>query len=258
MDACGDARTGRLTMPAQLSIVLPVYNEGGNIERVLRDLASRAPASREILIVYDRDEDDTLPVARRLATEIAGIALVRNAYGRGVLGAMRTGIESSAGRFVLVTMADASDDYDDLAAMLRAAEGGAALVAASRYMRGGAQRGGPLVQRTLSRLAGMALHTAGGLPIHDPTSNYKLYSRDLLDRVRIESVAGFELALELTVKAHRLGLPLAEVPTTWRDRTAGASHFRLRAWLPHYLRWFRYGLATRLGRRATPVATHGS
>src|SRR2546430_5460843 len=69
----------------------------------------------------------------------------------------------------------------------------------------------------------------------------------------MESAAGFELALELTVKAHALGLPIAEVPTIWRDRTAGESRFRLTKWLPHYLRWYRYGMRTRLRPRwSTP------
>ena len=55
----------------------------------------------------------------------------------------------------------------------------------------------------------------------------------------IESTAGFELALELTVKATLSGRRVAQVPTTWRDRTAGQSNFKLRKWLPHYLHWYR-------------------
>src|SRR5262249_4936659 len=53
-----------------------------------------------------------------------------------------------------------------------------------------------------------------------------------------EGEVSFALALELTLKAHWRGWRLAEVPTTWRDRTAGQSRFRLWAWLPHYLRWY--------------------
>lgn len=56
--------------------------------------------------------------------------------------------------------------------------------------------------------------------------------------MQIESQAGFELALELTVKAHLAGRRIAEVPTVWRDRTAGVSRFQLRRWLPHYVRWY--------------------
>ncbi len=68
-------------------------------------------------------------------------------------------------------------------------------------MRGGRQVGGPPLKRLLSRTAGLTLHWFAGVPTHDPTNNFKLYSRRFLDSVTIESTAGFELALELTVKA---------------------------------------------------------
>jgi len=68
--------------------------------------------------------------------------------------------------------------------------------------------------------------------------------------VTIQSTAGFELALELTVKATLQGRKVAEVPTTWRDRTAGTSNFKLRQWLPHYLHWYRLAFTGRwLGAR---------
>jgi dolichol-phosphate mannosyltransferase len=133
--------------------------------------------------------------------------------------------------------------------MVALGRSGADVVAASRYVRGGHQVGGPIVKRTLSRAAGLLLHWVGGLPVHDATSNFRLYSRRLLEGVTIESTAGFEIALELTVKAHLLGMRLAEVPTTWRDRAAGESRFRLWAWLPQYLRWFRRGAVARLAPR---------
>ena len=96
----------------------------------------------------------------------------------------------------------------------------------------------------------MTLHWFAGVPTHDPTNNFKLYSRRFLDAVTIESTAGFELALELTVKATQQGLPVAEIPTTWRDRTAGKSNFKLRKWLPNYLHWYRVAFMSRLRRLA--------
>ena len=105
-------------------------------------------------------------------------------------------------------------------------------------MRGGRQIGGPPLKRLMSRTAGLTLHWFAGVPTHDPTNNFKLYSRRFLDTVTIESTAGFELALELTVKATIARRRVAEVPTTWRDRTAGESNFKLRKWLPHYLHWY--------------------
>jgi hypothetical protein len=113
-------------------------------------------------------------------------------------------------------------------------------------MRGGHQVGGPVLKRLLSRTAGLTLHWFGGVPVHDPTNNFKLYSRRFLQTVDIESTAGFELALELSVKATLARLRLVEVPTTWRDRTAGKSNFRLRKWLPHYLHWYVVAMRGRL------------
>jgi glycosyltransferase involved in cell wall biosynthesis len=249
MDQRGNQSGSHLNR-SQLSVVVPVYNEGENIEGVLRRFM-KAVKTRplEILVVYDFDGDTTVPVVQRLQPEIPEVRLVRNTLGRGVLNAIRTGFTAAAGSHVLVMMADGSDEPNDVDAMVAKGRGGADLVAASRYARGGRQLGGPLLKRLMSRTAGLSLHWLGGVPTHDSTSNFKLYSRRLLDAVRIESRAGFELALELTVKAHALGLHIAEVPTTWRDRTAGESRFRLTKWLPHYLRWYGYGMRTRLRRR---------
>jgi dolichol-phosphate mannosyltransferase len=238
----GEAVTG----PLALSVVLPAYNEGDSIVPVLDGLARFLPPETvEVMVVVDSDEDTTIAPVRAFAARDPRFRTLLNRRGRGVLNAMRAGIESSTGSHVLVTMADGSDDPRDIPPMWQRAAAGADVVAASRYMRGGRQLGGPLFKRTLSRCAGLSLHWLAGLPVHDPTSNFKLYSRRLLDAVEVESRAGFELALELTAKAFRLGLRLDEVPTTWRDRTAGQSNFRFRAWLPHYLRWYLYALEGR-------------
>jgi len=217
---------------------MPVYNEGEAVEPVIRRLSAAVRTPHEILVVYDFDEDTTVPVVARLAPEIAGLRGLRNDIGRGVLNAMKAGIAEARGEYVLVSMADGSDEPAIVDRMVELARSGADVVAASRYMRGGRQVGGPLLKRLMSRTAGLSLHWFGGVATHDPTNNFKLYSRRFLDSVRIESRAGFELALELTVKATLADRPVAEVPTTWRDRTAGQSNFKLRAWLPHYLRWY--------------------
>src|SRR5258708_12023829 len=98
-------------------------------------------------------------------------------------------------------------------AMDALAKSGADVVAGSRYMKGGHQVGGPLLKRTMSRVAGLSLHWLGGLPIHDATSNYRLYSKRLLQKVTIESTGGFELCPHLPAKADVLRIPLAPGPT---------------------------------------------
>jgi len=223
----------------ELSIVLPVYNEGEAVEPVLRSLARNVTTPHELVVVYDFDEDTTVPVVRRLGSEIPQLRGLRNDLGRGVLNAMKAGIAGTAAPFVLISMADGSDEPEVVDRMVELAKGGADVVAASRYMRGGRQLGGPMLKRLMSRVAGLTLHWFARVPTHDATSNFKLYSRRFLDATAIESTAGFELALELTVKATLAHRRVAEVPTTWRDRTAGQSNFKLRKWLPHYLHWYR-------------------
>lgn len=236
-------------MTAALSIVIPVYNEPDNIGPTLRLIESEVTTPHEILVVYDFDADSTVPVVRELQAELPTVRLHRNDLGRGVLNAMKAGIAASTAPLVLITMADGSDEMDRVDEMARLGNAGAAVVAGSRYMRGGRQIGGPMLKRILSRMAGISLHWFAGVPIHDATNNFKLYRRDFLDSVTIESTGGFELAIELTAKATRAGRRMAEVPTTWRDRTAGESRFKIRAWLPKYLRWYFHAFAGRFKAR---------
>lgn len=239
----------RTQIEPQLSVVMPVYNEGDAVAPVVRAMVDAIHVPCEILVVYDFDEDTTVPVARALAAELPSVRPMRNDIGRGVLNAMKAGIGAARAPYVLVSMADGSDEPEAIEPMLALARDGADVVAASRYMRGGHQIGGPAVKRLMSRMAGLSLHWFGGVPIHDPTSNFKLYSRSFLDSVTIESTAGFELALELSVKATLDGRRLAEVPTTWRDRTSGKSNFKLRKWLPNYMHWYLAAFRGRLRRR---------
>jgi dolichol-phosphate mannosyltransferase len=233
-----------------LSVVIPVYNEGENVVPTLQGVVERTHMRPlEVLVVHDFDEDTTVPVVKRLQAEMPELRLHRNTLGRGVLNAMKSGLRAARAQYVVITMGDGSDDANDIDAMYGLATSGADVVAGSRYMTGGRQLGGPLFKRTMSRAAGLSLHWLGGVPVHDATSNFRLYSKRLLNQVTIESTGGFELGIELTVKAHLLGLRVAEVPTTWRDRTAGTSRFQLWQWLPRYLKWYRAGMTGRFSKK---------
>ncbi len=230
--------------PPVLDFVVPVYNERENIEAFLRQVKTQVEIPCRVLIVYDFPEDNTIPEVTRLASLMPfEIKLVENTLGRGPLNAIRAGITASTSEAVIVTMADCSDDLGDVSRMYACYAQGADLVCASRYMRGGGQIGGPLIKGLLSRVAGISLRLLTGLPTMDATNNFKLYRRQVLETFPVESQKGFVFALEVTVKAFLGGFAITEVPTIWRDRTAGKSNFRLLQWLPLYWRW--YWLAVR-------------
>ena len=85
-------------MSPVLSFVIPVYQEGENIASLLTELAAATdPARHEILVVYDRDDDDTLPVLARLADRFPTLRTVRNAHGGGARNALRAGFASARG-----------------------------------------------------------------------------------------------------------------------------------------------------------------
>jgi glycosyltransferase involved in cell wall biosynthesis len=225
-----------------LSIVVPVYNEAGNIRLFLHDLEREVHEPHEVLIVYDFPEDTTIAAVAAMEPPCPNVRLIHNTLGRGVLNALKAGFNASDGDVIIVMMADRSDEPKDVEPMARLIREGADVVAGSRYVKGGSQVGGPLVKRSLSRLAGVSLHYLAGLPIRDATNNFRGYSRRVIEQIPIEGTASFALALELTLKAHWRGWRVAEVPTTWRDRTEGQSRFRLFAWLPHYLHWYLLAL----------------
>ncbi|WP_205679007.1 glycosyltransferase [Aquisphaera insulae] len=229
-----------------VDLIMPVYNEGANIARALDEIEAKVPLPKRILVVYDFDEDDTLPVVRERIPRMPGLELVRNTLGRGVLNAIRSGIAAARAEVVVVTMADLSDDVAIIPRMVELIrDEGYDIVVGSRYMKGGRQVGGPRLKKFLSRSAGLSLHWLAGLPTHDATNAFRAYRRDVLQGLPIESEGGFAYSLELTAKAHAAGRRITEIPSTWHDRSAGTSRFRLRAWLPHYLKWYGYALTHR-------------
>jgi dolichol-phosphate mannosyltransferase len=226
-------------MDRPLTVVIPVYNEGANFPGLWSEMTEHLDLPFTALITYDFDEDNTLPVAQQIIDQgETRLRLVKNTYGRGVVGAIRTGFDAAPPGPVLVAMADLSDDLGVVRTMLDHYRRGSDIVVGSRYMKGGKLLGGPWFKQLLSRLSGLTLCWFRGIPTHDATNAFKLYDRAMLSNIRIESQGGFELSLEITVKAFLAGYTITEVPSTWRDRTAGTSRFRLWKWLPHYLKWY--------------------
>jgi len=230
-------------MNESLNIIIPVFNEDKNILTTLSLIQNKVKCFDKIFIVYDREEDTTLPVVRNYFQNLSPdkasqIVLVKNFYGKGVLNAIKTGFESVRSGVVLVTMADLSDDVSTINAMLEKVSEGYDLVCGSRYMKGGGQIGGPRFKSFLSRTAGVSLYYLTGIPTRDVTNSFKMYKKEILDAIQIESNGGFELGMEIVVKSFLKGFKITEVPTVWKDRESGQSNFKLWKWLPKYIHWY--------------------
>jgi dolichol-phosphate mannosyltransferase len=226
----------------RVSVVIPAYNEGEAVVPFLDRICEAIALPAEVLVIYDSPDDTTVPFLSAYAEREERLRPLHNTYGRGPAQALRYGIDHAVADVVVVTMADGSDDPMQIDQLTRLVERGVVVACASRYMRGGQQVGGPWLKGRISRLAGVSLNTVGRVGTHDATNSFKAYSRQFVQRVGIESDAGFELGIELVAKARRLGLPVAEIPTIWLDRANGTSNFQAKAWIPRYLHWYLYAL----------------
>lgn len=254
----------------RVTVVIPARNEGDGITGVLDRLFAAVQRPAEVLVVVDSAADSTVtPVriyaeradARRTAGGLTGAGLrdagaglaaatcsagetrlscLVNGYGSGPAAAIRFGLDRAAAPVIVVLMADGCDDPAQIDDLVLLVEQGAVIAAASRYVRGGRQQGAPVLKRTLSRLAGLSLHALAGAGTRDATNSFKAYSAEFVRSAGVQSLRGFSVGIELTAKARRLRLPVAEIPTSWQERRSGRSGFRLVRWLPAYLRWYLY------------------
>jgi dolichol-phosphate mannosyltransferase len=230
----------------RVSVIVPAYNEGEQIVPVLDRLFEAMALPCEVLVVVDSPQDSTVPVTEEYALKEPRIRCLVNTYGRGPANAVRFGIDAAAAPVTVVTMADGCDDATQVDDLVRLVERGVAVAAASRYMAGGQQVGGPILKGMMSGLAGRSLRLLAHVGTRDATNSFKAYSRDFVREVGIDSRCGFEIGIELTAKAKRLGKPVAEIPTIWLDRQAGVSNFKIAQWVPGYLRWYRFAFGPRL------------
>ena len=239
-------------MKPRVSVVVTAYNEGESIVTCLDRLLDSITMPCEILVVFDSPDDTTAPWVEKYQRADSRVIPVLNTYGRGPARAIRYGFDQASADVTVVTMADGCDDPMQIDSLVRLVERGVVVAAASRYMRGGSQIGGPLLKGTLSRTAGISLYHLARVGTHDATNSFKAYSTSFVRSVGIESDAGFEVGIELVAKARRRRLPVAEIPTIWLDRVEGASNFKLASWISKYLRWYFYAFGERLPAPASP------
>jgi glycosyltransferase involved in cell wall biosynthesis len=232
--------------PPRVSVVIPVYNEGDSIVPCLDRILAGVTLPCEVLVVYDDAADTTVAPLRKYAEADARVVPALNGYGSGPARAIRYGIDHVHAPVVVVTMADGSDDAEQIDELCKLVERGVVVAAASRYMSGGQQIDGPFAKSQLSRLAGLSLFWFARVGTRDATNSFKAYSVDFVREVHIDSDTGFEIGIELVAKARRLRRPVAEIPTIWLERAYGASNFKVARWIPRYLKWYRFAFGPKL------------
>jgi dolichol-phosphate mannosyltransferase len=230
-------------MNPQIDIVIPVYNEHENFEIIYSEIKKSVQNSWRLTIIYDFPEDTTLRVARPVAQKDKRVRIILN-ESKGVLSAIKTGFKlADAPQTLLLMVDDPAEVVEKIDAMSKEMiDTDSAIVAASRFMRGGSHQGDNIIKKFLSKMAGHSLYFLLRLPIHDATYATKLFRTSFIHSTPIKSRRGFTYALELTLKAHISGENISEVPVKWTERKHGSSRFAFLGWIGSYLYWYLWGI----------------
>jgi glycosyltransferase involved in cell wall biosynthesis len=236
-------------MTDELTIIIPVYNEEKNIVKAIPLIESKVKVPHSYIVVYDFPEDSTVPAVHILQKKYKKLKLFKNEInnGRGVINAIKTGFKRAKSSCLVVMMADLADDPQTVNMMYEKITQGYDVVCASRYSKGGKHLGGPFLKSFLSWLADITAPFILGIPTYDLTNAFKMYRKKVIDSIDIQSQGGFELSMEIVLKAYFKNFKITEVPTVWKDRSEGTSRFNLAGWLPRYLHWYTWGLKKRFG-----------
>ena len=169
---------------------------------------------------------------------------ILNDLGPGVLNAVRSGVQASRGRYVLIYAADEIGPVLAIQRMLDLMEGGCDFVSATRYRAGGRRYGGSRLGHFLSWTANGLFRLSSATALSDCTTGIKMFSRELFPRFQLSGDGqGWSFAFEMAIRAQLMNLKLGEVPIASIDRLfGGRSTFRPIPWIISYSRWFIWGV----------------
>jgi dolichol-phosphate mannosyltransferase len=225
-------------IPGLLSVVIPAHDEEARIGPTVRSLyqaLSAAGITHEILVVNDSSRDRTEAVLEELRREVPTLRHINNAPPNGFGFAVRAGLAAFKGDAIAIVMADGSDAPSDLVAYYRTLQEGYDCVFGSRFVRGATVVDYPWPKLVMNRLANFFIRTLFWMSYNDVTNAFKLYRRSVIAGVQPLLAYHFNLTVELPLKAIVRGYRFAVVPTSWFNRTAGVSKFKIKEMGSRYL-----------------------
>lgn len=229
----------------KLSIVIPAHNEEENIGQIIEQIESRIKFPFELIVINDHSVDNTVGIIMNLANKYNNIRLIENKLDSGFANAVKTGLASVKTEVVVLVMGDLCDDLKIIPLMFEKIQAGYDVVCGARYIKGGGRIGGSKIKGFFSFFVGKSLSLLIGIPTCDAANAFKMYRKKVIDNINIES-KGFEVSMELALKAYFQGFKVTEVPTIWHERQKGKSNFKMFNLTPNYSRWYLWALKTRL------------
>ncbi len=210
-------------------VVIPTYNEKGNIEPMLKRIFALGHHFH-VLVVDDNSPDGTADLVRKLQHDFDGKLFLESRSGKQGLGtAYIHGFKWALARsyqYIYEIDADFSHNPDDLLRLEHACmHDGADVAIGSRYVTGVNVVNWPISRVLLSYFASVYVRFITRMPIMDATAGFICYRRQVLEKVRLDKIkfVGYAFQIEMKYTAWKHGFKLQEVPIIFTDRTVGES-----------------------------------
>lgn len=206
--------------------VVPTYNERANIIQLIEEVFKQSE-SIDILVVDDNSPDGTGELVKKHAQLNKRVFLLTQNSKQGLGKAYQNGYRFAIERgyqFVIGMDADFSHNPADIPRFLRAIQS-VDYVIGSRWVPGGGLHNWPWHRVFLSRVANFYIYLLHGTGIHDSTSGFQCFRREVLEKIRLNEMRsqGYSFQLEAKYRAYLAGFQLLELPIIFQDRTRGVS-----------------------------------
>lgn len=209
-------------------VIIPTFNEKGNIENIVRKVMG-LPGGYHLLIIDDSSPDGTATIVKTLMKEFPEKLFMIERTGKQGLGtAYLTGFKWALEKgyeYIFEMDADFSHNPDDLVRLREACVNGADVAIGSRYTKGGKVVNWPTNRLLMSYFASLYTRLVLSINIKDTTAGFKCYRRRVLEAIHADDIKfiGYAFQIEMKYRAIRKGFKVVEVPITFTDRQVGVS-----------------------------------
>ncbi len=222
----------------KLSVVIPAQNEEGSVGTTVEGIVAvleREGIDYEVLVVDDGSEDATAAVVAAIAERNPRVNCRPSPYEKGFGMAIRAGLDLFEGDAVVIAMADASDDPEDVVRYHRLLEEGWDCVFGSRFVPGATVHDYPQLKLVVNRLANQFIRILFRHGYNDTTNAFKGYRREVIETIQPLLSKHFNLTVEMPLKAIVRGHSFEVIPISWTNRTAGVPKLAMKEMGSRYL-----------------------
>ena len=234
---------------AQISIIIPTYNESQNILQILKSIKDNLPKNfvTQAIVVDDNSPDGTGKLVEDYLKNIKKMAdytieIIHRKAKDGLSSAILKGIQHAKGDTIVVMDCDFSHPPQIIPKLIESIKKYQYdIVVASRYIKGGKIQGWSLKRKTMSKFATLIAKKGLGIDTHDPMSGFFAFKRNIIKGLNIDAI-GYKFLLEILVKTKDVSIK--EIPYTFQNRELGSSKLSIRTIFDYYRsvwKLYRYG-----------------